>query len=409
MRLAEFIAESIECSICYQPFHKAQILPCSHVFCLHCIEKAVETRRACPSCHASLSKRQFTPSQQLDDIVRTFRSFSVEESFEEKELDDFVREMTAKQKVLREKAILNTECAEEVVVVTEDRSKDKSQFEMLRLSLDESVSSDLGGDLCSMCGQDANLDDAIVFCDGCDIGVHKKCYNIKTIPDGPWFCDVCSIAGIGSIQHCCLCGFTNERGIMKMTKSGHWAHCFCAIWIPETFFKQNVIQGIAQIDKRKFEMTCVVCNQKGEFPCIKCSKCINAVHPYCAKQEGLSMSYKEANNPLGFEIIVYCPEHSAQARKERIARQMEVPEETTGTAFCCSGLSEKQKQRCKKLESLGMRFSDVMGAGVSHVIVSVNSSNRARSRTMKLLEGILRHCWIVSPTCKYWFAFRKFS
>lgn len=35
----------------------------------------------------------------------------------------------------------------------------------------------------------------IIFCDGCDIGVHIGCYGIDKVPEGQWFCWSCKMFG----------------------------------------------------------------------------------------------------------------------------------------------------------------------------------------------------------------------
>lgn len=45
---------------------------------------------------------------------------------------------------------------------------------------------------CDVCGDpDAELDNEIVFCDRCNVGVHQLCYGILALPDGPWLCAPC--------------------------------------------------------------------------------------------------------------------------------------------------------------------------------------------------------------------------
>ena len=46
-------------------------------------------------------------------------------------------------------------------------------------------------DLCTICYDDANDVDQILFCDRCNVAVHQSCYNVVTIPSGAWYCDVC--------------------------------------------------------------------------------------------------------------------------------------------------------------------------------------------------------------------------
>jgi hypothetical protein len=47
--------------------------------------------------------------------------------------------------------------------------------------------------LCSFCEGDAyDNSNKIVFCEVCAVGVHQLCYGVKTVPDGPWMCDLCA-------------------------------------------------------------------------------------------------------------------------------------------------------------------------------------------------------------------------
>eukprot|EP01116_Phalansterium_solitarium_P013135 TRINITY_DN3016_c0_g1_i1.p1 TRINITY_DN3016_c0_g1~~TRINITY_DN3016_c0_g1_i1.p1 ORF type:complete len:278 (-),score=18.00 TRINITY_DN3016_c0_g1_i1:259-1092(-) len=45
---------------------------------------------------------------------------------------------------------------------------------------------------CSVCYDRSSEDDnLIVYCDGCDIGVHQICYGVQSVPEGHWFCGAC--------------------------------------------------------------------------------------------------------------------------------------------------------------------------------------------------------------------------
>ncbi|CAM9741653.1 unnamed protein product [Chrysoparadoxa australica] len=77
----------------------------------------------------------------------------------------------------------------------------------------------------------------MLFCEGCDIGVHQKCYGIERIPKGDYYCDRCShlrklqsknIPDKASDIHCELC--PNLHGGIKRTTDNRWVHLACAMW-----------------------------------------------------------------------------------------------------------------------------------------------------------------------------------
>jgi hypothetical protein len=80
---------------------------------------------------------------------------------------------------------------------------------------------------CNVCDDDYLLEgNVLVQCSGCNLVVHQMCYGVEEIPEGDWFCDTCSVAGVGcgSTIKCALCLMTGgalkptDRGIAKMIK-----------------------------------------------------------------------------------------------------------------------------------------------------------------------------------------------
>ncbi len=48
-------------------------------------------------------------------------------------------------------------------------------------------------EVCAVCSKpDSRRGNEIVFCDGCDMAVHQKCYGLRDIPEGDWLCRNCS-------------------------------------------------------------------------------------------------------------------------------------------------------------------------------------------------------------------------
>ncbi|KAG8167546.1 hypothetical protein KVR01_003235 [Diaporthe batatas] len=50
-------------------------------------------------------------------------------------------------------------------------------------------------EVCALCNKpDSKTGNQILFCDGCDLAVHQKCYGVPRIPRGDWLCKDCSLA-----------------------------------------------------------------------------------------------------------------------------------------------------------------------------------------------------------------------
>ena len=122
---------------------------------------------------------------------------------------------------------------------------------------------------CDVClGTESYPLDEIVFCDGCEVGVHQSCYGIANIPSGEWHCDVCSANLVPNETDCCLCA--GSGGAMKMDKKKtKWCHLTCAMWMPEVQVSMDENQNIAYVDNienvpaERWNMTCQICKIKG--------------------------------------------------------------------------------------------------------------------------------------------------
>lgn len=62
---------------------------------------------------------------------------------------------------------------------------------------------------CHVCFVEDSLEqNPIVFCDSCNVAVHKDCYYIDEIPEGNWYCDLCKYQmenPNSEKPRCCIC------------------------------------------------------------------------------------------------------------------------------------------------------------------------------------------------------------
>ncbi|KNB43585.1 hypothetical protein JH06_2896 [Blastocystis sp. subtype 4] len=155
---------------------------------------------------------------------------------------------------------------------------------------------------CAICNDGEWIEgDPIVFCDGCNIGVHATCYGtplIHHIPEGDWFCESCLskqkdcvfLFHFIDLQKCILCGRTG--GAMKRTTDFQWAHVNCALWIPEVFFQdpdgRDYIDYFHIPDERWHKRCCFCKSTDG--CCMSCSgvKCDCTFHVSCGIEHNVS-------------------------------------------------------------------------------------------------------------------------
>ncbi|CAD5120454.1 DgyrCDS9022 [Dimorphilus gyrociliatus] len=241
---------------------------------------------------------------------------------------------------------------ERIIECFEDKCHENMQMREktgagLGIEYDENV-------VCDVCrSPDAEDNNEIVFCDGCDVCVHQGCYGIQRIPDGPYYCRPCAL---GVKKECVLC--PNTGGALKSTRSGlQWAHLSCAIWIPEIAIENTSdlmepIKHIQSIPQSRRNLACCICKRK-KGACIQCSikSCVKAYHVTCAQRSGLTMNCTPSSKGT-INYLSYCPKHSKN--KSDLTTDNDDDDDVT-IDFC-------QENRNTKIERLKEEFYTLVNA-----------------------------------------------
>lgn len=168
--------------------------------------------------------------------------------------------------------------------------------------------------MCCVCGRgDSEAENPIVFCDGCNIAVHKGCYGnplAHEIPEGDWLCERCLWKA--KDKRCVLCPV--REGAMKRTIDWQWAHIACALWIPEVFCHYG--DGLEPIDyfqvpEHRFKLKCDYCGLM-EGACVECAheSCKVKFHISCglAEEKKIVCEHKVAGKTD--LILAFCSKHA---------------------------------------------------------------------------------------------------
>ena len=198
---------------------------------------------------------------------------------------------------------------------------------------DESVDLEIEDEWCHICLNGESVEDnEIVFCDACNAGVHRACYDLKTLPADKWFCDVCAAGETPDETACALCPLND--GVFQRLRRPHepdsvtvrfgngstWVHTTCATWVPETYYKSKMRSwDINQVDPDRFaELLCGVCKVKGgaSVQCVY-GKCVRAAHPTCVlnPQKGKNPKFFSREEHEGQVCChIFCSQHKDHMR-----------------------------------------------------------------------------------------------
>jgi origin recognition complex subunit 4 len=136
-----------------------------------------------------------TPSRR-DGTPRTRKSVAFDSGGDkgrEVFFEDLPSKSTAKKAVKSPKELPKTVTAG----LSEPDSAVDDDAEMQdREDEDEEIDEEIDEEVCSICKKpDSKPPNEILFCDGCDMAFHQRCYDVPTIPVGDWLCRNCTQDG----------------------------------------------------------------------------------------------------------------------------------------------------------------------------------------------------------------------
>ncbi len=212
--------------------------------------------------------------------------------------------------------------------------------------------------LCSVCFDgNAPAENSIVFCDGCNIGLHQRCYGLEGIPEFEFYCDRCvflqsqvrrmdcsvkidlTVPGLVQppeapqlpVPRCALCPMLH--GGLKQIDDGRWVHLCCAMWVPGVHIGKIANMEAISLASVQFQSTdsCIFCKHMiGALLTCKGEKedgqpCGQKFHYLCAWFAGCVMDARippgadlssgfTDGYPCSVELRCLCLDHSTQER-----------------------------------------------------------------------------------------------
>ena len=173
--------------------------------------------------------------------------------------------------------------------------------------------------VCAVCdGGESPDDNLLVVCSRCQVPVHCRCYNIRSLSDAEWICDFCAknTQKFPQSQQCFLCPI--KGGAFILANNQHWVHVTCARYLIETSPKDSRKKkvDVLGINPEKFKLKCFSCNLK-IGACVQCShgRCITAFHVECRKD------LLERNHHG--EVWWLCPTHKVSILTHKIREEEE--------------------------------------------------------------------------------------
>lgn len=113
---------------------------------------------------------------------------------------------------------------------------------------------------------------------------------------------------------CVLCELSG--GDLAAAASGHVVHPQCAMYTPETYFKDGTVHGIDDVPAERRTLSCSICHGRKGLSKIQCSskKCTLAFHIACAYVNGLLLQAPH--------YTAWCPKHM---KSSGLAQHVDLP------------------------------------------------------------------------------------
>ncbi|KAL7327456.1 hypothetical protein PS15p_205882 [Mucor circinelloides] len=175
------------------------------------------------------------------------------------------------------------------------------------------MSSEEEQDACNVCeGDNSPSKNPIIFCDGkgCNMPVHKRCYGLKQVPDGDWFCQRCENKKKKKATNIICCPV--QTGAIKKTKlQDKYMHIVCALWNKDI---DNTVEPYPVPENRLNKQTCNFCLKKVGL-CISCEEpdCSERWHVTCAINNNIIIPAPSV--PVNF--TARCVKHEIKTSKSK--------------------------------------------------------------------------------------------
>uniref|UniRef100_K3X7U2 PHD-type domain-containing protein n=1 Tax=Globisporangium ultimum (strain ATCC 200006 / CBS 805.95 / DAOM BR144) TaxID=431595 RepID=K3X7U2_GLOUD len=171
---------------------------------------------------------------------------------------------------------------------------------------------------------------------------------------------------------CVLCELSG--GDFAATSCGHVVHPQCAMYTPETYFKDGVAHGVENIPAARRSLSCAICHGRKGLSKIQCAnkRCTVAYHISCAYINGLLI-----RDP---HYQAWCPKH---LKSSGMAGEVELPKHLVKASAQSEGQSTSKGKKRTTQGKKGRRETPQSEATGPNAMSS-SKTNRKRKRKISI-------------------------
>ncbi|EGZ05519.1 hypothetical protein PHYSODRAFT_320134 [Phytophthora sojae] len=187
---------------------------------------------------------------------------------------------------------------------------------------------------------------------------------------------------------CALCELSG--GDFTGTDAGSVVHPQCAMFTPETFFKDGVVHGIDLVDPERRRLKCSICGGKKGLSKIQCAnrKCVQAFHVACAFVNGLLTRdpYYQAWCPRhlktsGMGQFVELPDHLNKHAQLGAADDKDTPSATPASSPARRNRKNSKQRTARQRKGRNRQVSTpAETTTAARAEISSSKTNRKRKR-----------------------------